>query len=125
MKEKENQGEIDQEIENLLNTFVPQQKVLMHLAERRRNFGVAVLLMAILSAVFGIYIDKPDASFYRYSFLGYSVVLMFGGAWYFDSANKLTRKAFEEANKASAKTKLDLSESPDPNDGGQGIRRVK
>jgi hypothetical protein len=121
---KQDDGKLDEAIRDALKTPRSRRQKLMREADSKQMFAVGVLLMAILSAVFGLYNTEPERAFYRYSFLVYAGILMIGGGIYFDHANKLKSKAFDDADDELVSPKTGAPEPPD-HDGGEGIRRVK
>ena len=106
-----------------LKTAPSRRQQRLREADSKQMFSLGVLLMAILSAVFGLYDSEPDRAFYRYAFLGYAAILMIAGGIQFDRANKLKRKAYDDLDEDPDQS----SAAPDPNDpsGGDTLRRVK
>lgn len=61
-------------------------------AARKAHIGKSILLISILTAVFGSYFALPNDPFYPYMFLGFSLILMFVGTWYIEAPSRQSRK---------------------------------
>ncbi len=121
---EQDDGKLDEAIRDALKTPPSRRQKLMREADSKLMFSLGVVLMAVLSAVFGLYITEPERAFYHYSFLAYAAILMIGGGIYFDHANKLKRKAFDEVDDEPVSPTAGIPEPLDPK-GGDGIRRIK
>lgn len=123
---------MNDDLENMDRTIARMYASLSHQSpqpdrspsDRKTIFGLSMLLLAILTATFGLYFDVSSASFYRYMFWGFSVAMMLVAGWHIDSSNSQRDEL--------RLSEIDLPEladrDPDSPSQGQGsnkVRRVK
>lgn len=125
---------IDEQVREYLESIVREQKKLIRMGESKKSFGQGALIMAVLSLLFGLYVDQPGHAFYRNAFLINGILVMALGAWRWDQGKKILEKAYGESETKKPPAKKEPPappespeppESTDPSSSDQGLRRVK
>lgn len=127
---------VTNEIEQLMADIMQSQNVSQANknefdAARKVNVGKSILLISILTAVFGSYFALPNDQFYPYIFLGFSLILMFIGTWYIEAPSRqmevktLPENDVEKSESALEKSDDGQPESANEKTGGKHIHRIK
>lgn len=100
-------------------------------AARKAHIGKSILLISILTAVFGSYFALPNDRLYPYMFLGFSLILMFIGTWYIEAPsrqarmNSLPKNDVDEPESAVDRTDDGQPESANKKTDESHIHRIK